>query len=392
MKKNHSLTLSAFRDPASSAMLSCLRRLKLSVLLVVISMTLLTTAFGPVTAKSVKIDFSKTVSMKSLVEKVEVISLESNAQTLTAPYSNVKVFNGRLYVADKGNQTLKVFDIGTGKFAGSFGNQGKAANEYYEISDFFVTGEHIIILSSSEPKMLFFDLDGKYQSTKIPESNYNKLAVIDDGYLLMTGGFGEEDEKRGSLVELGNDMKIRKYLLPNPVERLGFAWMPEISTHGKEHYCFRTFYDNIYRYRNGNVDTFYAFDFGKFSSKQEYEKSIASSGQSGAVAVRRTNASIDKFGISDKYSFTFISKPTPENVENCYFIEDLKSGKSKLAVMPWLEFVTPVLVDDTLYIYLDSMEFAELLENKQLPIEYGRKVDEEGIEYFLLKVKLKPIN
>ena len=365
---------------------------KYSVFLFAAGLALHFAAIAPAAAKTVKIDFSKTVPLRSLVEKVDVVPLESTPQTLTSPYSCVKVFGGRLYISDKNNtKTLKVFDAGTGKFIGSFGSIGKAANEYNKIDDFFVTGDQIIILSSSEPKMLFYGLDGKYQSTKIPESRYNKLAAIDDGYLLMSGGFGEEDEKRGSLVELGDDMKIRKYLLPNPVDKSGFAWIPEISTYGKEHYLFRAQDDNIYRYRNGSVDVLYAFDFGKFSSAQSEVSRPLPTGQSGVVSVRMTNASIVKFGISDKYSFTFISKPTPENVENCYFIEDLKSEKSKLALMPWLEFVTPVLVDDTLYIYLDSMEFAELLENKQLPIEYNGKVDDEDLGYFLVKIKLKPI-
>lgn len=84
-------------------------------------------------------------SWDEFVEKVEVIPLETNDSSVIGIFHKGIVTGNDIFVFDFRHHLLLNFDI-TGNFKRKIGKEGKGPEEYLEIRDFCVTGNHIYIL------------------------------------------------------------------------------------------------------------------------------------------------------------------------------------------------------------------------------------------------------
>lgn len=107
----------------------------------------------------------------------QIIPLETISNSVFANPDKVYVLKDKMFLQDRQNRTLKVFDI-AGKFLFDVGNKGKGPQEYLAVRDFMITENIIYILDYK--KILCFDAsNGKFKSIiNITTQEMNPLSFL----------------------------------------------------------------------------------------------------------------------------------------------------------------------------------------------------------------------
>lgn len=93
------------------------------------------------------------------IEKMEVIALETNDSCLISTISKVKYINEKLYIFDRGTNSIFVFDK-EGRCDTVLSKKGGGPDEYRQIADFDVTENYIVLFDPlGSIKRYNFDLE-----------------------------------------------------------------------------------------------------------------------------------------------------------------------------------------------------------------------------------------
>lgn len=96
---------------------------------------------------------------------------------LSEPCDVAASADGRLYVADTGHKTVKVFDI-NGDYLFQFGTRGKGAGQFLAPAGIAVSGDRVYVADGLIMKVEIFDLSGKYIGALITRDVKNTYGAM----------------------------------------------------------------------------------------------------------------------------------------------------------------------------------------------------------------------
>ena len=113
-------------------------------------------------------------------DKQDLIVLETNDDSLIGDVSNVIIVKNRIFIIDNITHSINVYDL-NGRFKYKIQHQGRASNEYIEMTDVYINPSNIYVLDNSGNKIVVYNLMGSYEYT-IDISDYwaNNIFVIND--------------------------------------------------------------------------------------------------------------------------------------------------------------------------------------------------------------------
>lgn len=131
-----------------------------------------------------KIDPKFDYPLDSIINKMDIIPLETSDRCLIENIVSIKESKDYYYILSDKNQALYKFDK-NGKFISKIGNKGQGPGEYISINQIEVDNAQsvIYVLDYFGQSLLLYDFDGNYiKSFKLPKDHsFNKFALSNDG-------------------------------------------------------------------------------------------------------------------------------------------------------------------------------------------------------------------
>lgn len=166
--------------------------------------------------------FNENSDYSNFIDSVEVVKLETNANSLIGNIQKIEFQNNKFYVLDD-SQVLFIFDE-TGKYLNKLNKRGKGPGEYLEMRDFFVNNDGSIKILSYR-KILTYDSNLKFieqRAIKVKSDNRREINPINflpsgDFTFLYSGSFGIKNivpGKDNALYCINNKNKIISEYLP----------------------------------------------------------------------------------------------------------------------------------------------------------------------------------
>lgn len=133
-------------------------------------------------------NIDKTFDVTQLCDSIEVqdiIVLETNDDSLIGEVSNISIVDNQIFIIDNLMHGINVFDL-NGVFKYQIQHQGRARNEYIEMTDVFIDTNNIYILDNGSQKIVIYNLMGNYEYM-IDISNYwaHNIFVVNDAIYLI---------------------------------------------------------------------------------------------------------------------------------------------------------------------------------------------------------------
>lgn len=173
--------------------------------------------------ESIRIEFNKDQEQKeillsSFVDKLDVVKLETNNESLIGSVTNIEFHNKQYYISDR-FITEKVFLFDNeGKFIKTISNAGKGPGEYMSL-DFIAVDkfrDEFIIVDAQSMKLLIFDLTGVFKKELYLNYWICSLYVSDNEYFLYL--YDTDKEPFNLIIIDKNTLKVKgKYFQKTPV-------------------------------------------------------------------------------------------------------------------------------------------------------------------------------
>lgn len=132
------------------------------------------------------------------------VKLETKKSNLIGNVDEIKIYNDRIYVLDKGvSKMIYAFEL-NGEFIGSIGQKGRGPGEYLapEGIEIDKVNNELIVVSVANRKFLRYDLVGNFLGDFDVEVAFVDFKILDNGNFVLLGGdysnthLGEEMNKR----------------------------------------------------------------------------------------------------------------------------------------------------------------------------------------------------
>ena len=211
----------------------------------------------------------------SFLDSVSYVSLDS--KNLIAHISELQYKNNRYYIVDDISKKLAVFDsVGHALF--EIDAVGRGPGEYAEIADFYVTDEHIIILSRNLKKIITYDLEGIVLEEVSIDDYINGLRPTESGYITYStiGIRSSEDERPPGITELilSPERHINKPLQVFGGSYAQYAYAQHVHfTEGNDgSYLLLNPSDTIFSYKDDSLGVKYILDFGKKNIPKKHKE------------------------------------------------------------------------------------------------------------------------
>jgi hypothetical protein len=207
--------------------------------------------------------------VSDVVASARYIKLEEREHGLIGNIDKAICDQGRYYLLDRdATQSLLVFDH-NGKFVFGIDRRGKGPGEYEAPDDFVIEPDtkRIIILDSSQRKLLYYDSNGKFESESTIDFAAHSFAWIGPNTCLfylydMPFGQGHVLEHFGMVMLKSGE--IAKKLLPYPESSNRFQFMPQaVFWSNMEALLFApVFCDTVFQVASSVIIPKYSIDFG----------------------------------------------------------------------------------------------------------------------------------
>ena len=254
-------------------------------------------------------------ALTDIVEKIELIPLETNAEALFGDMSEMLLLGDSYVLWDRMNARMARFDA-AGRFLNTIGRAGNGPGEYVGIQS-VQADDGLVVFSFPPHKMLRYAADG----TLVGERDFDDLGgqscVVPEG-ILTYYGFGTGREERAALLR--EDGTSEAFLKTSAKVLNMTPDTPIFSFDGDRVYFTDSFTPTIYVYENGSVSQEVSFDFGSAAIGESFfhfEDAMASAEY---MMSSVEFAMVRRYMHSKDYQIVEVIIQKREGVEICYGI------------------------------------------------------------------------
>lgn len=150
----------------------------------------------------------------SKLSPMKYIALENTEGAFFGRIDKIRIANNKILILDYRTKTVLTYDI-SGKYIGKLSKEGKAGDEYLQITDFDVdTNGNIYILDSQADKLNKYDSLFNVISTERLPFEADILKIVDENIIFGLSSWNN-GEKSGDKIALSdNKLNITNSLLP----------------------------------------------------------------------------------------------------------------------------------------------------------------------------------
>ena len=212
------------------------------------------------------LDHAPSIPTEKLFSKIEIISLETNEQSLIQKISKVIEYNSRLYILDSRQKAILIFDK-AGKFISKIHTVGRAPSEYSLLYDIAIN-TYSETLEALDPmgKIITYDLKGNYISSihlPHPPMAYHHISILNkDSILLHTEPrittdytFRIFSRKVNSITKQFN----------NQQESIAWLMKGVLQVYKDTLYYSQAIHHEVYKIIRDSLHHAYSWNFGKYS-------------------------------------------------------------------------------------------------------------------------------
>lgn len=212
------------------------------------------------------LDHYQSIPTEKLFSKIEIISLETNEQSLIQKISKVIEYNSRLYILDSRQKAILIFDK-AGKFISKIHTVGRAPSEYSLLYDIAIN-TYSETLEALDPmgKIITYDLKGNYISSIYlphPPMAYHLISILNkDSILLHTEPYITTDDtfrifsrKADSITKQFNKQQ----------EFIAWNIKGPLQVYKDTLFYSQAIHNEVYKIINDSLYHAYSWNFGKYS-------------------------------------------------------------------------------------------------------------------------------
>tara|TARA_R110001599_G_scaffold322540_1_gene533628 strand:- start:11715 stop:12863 length:1149 start_codon:yes stop_codon:yes gene_type:complete len=161
--------------------------------------------------KSIPIDLdAEEVKLASAIEAVEIMQFEEGSEGLIDQVNLLNESAEHYVIVSRGYSTVFIFDK-QGKFIRDFNHKGNGPEEYQPILNLWQEGDHIVVYSSANNRVLKYDHEGNFIAAFKMEYPYTNVFPQKNGYVANLN----TDDLDDRLVFLDENFKRRSTALPH---------------------------------------------------------------------------------------------------------------------------------------------------------------------------------
>jgi hypothetical protein len=131
------------------------------------------------------LDRNSSLYLPDVIDTMYGIKLENHPHALLGSIEKIVVKDDAFYIFDKHQtKSLKKFDR-HGKFLTSFGTSGRGSGQYFQLTDFSVTANEVIMYDQFRRVLLFYDLDGNFIRERAVPFFATAFHVLENGMFVF---------------------------------------------------------------------------------------------------------------------------------------------------------------------------------------------------------------
>lgn len=250
-----------------------------------------------------KIQFEDNTSIQPLISSiaaVELVPLETDSTHLLGASPDMLLAGNDYILADRQNCRIYRYSSG-GKFLNAIGEKGRANNEYANIDNIQTTDNDVMVFSRPG-KMLRFSKDGATCTLReINDKGVQSYLVGSDilTYYSYSSGHPYRLALLGARDTLG--------FLRTKEKVMNFAGDGQVFSGDEKNGIFvlDSYSPTIYEFKDGSLDPYLSFDFGKYSIPEEFYN-FKDAFQSSQYLFTRNFALVHKFFCSKDFQLVEI--------------------------------------------------------------------------------------
>lgn len=206
--------------------------------------------------ETIELSQSVEISTNDLIDKFELIPLSTPNGLMVGSIDDLIVTKDRIIISDVRVEDYAMLFDRSGKYISTLGRQGRAPNEYIDLSHVALMpdNETIALYDNYGSKILFFDHDGHFIESKLMKFRFNSMEFISDTEVVCAMyGLGEEDPglkdsqfANDLILFTDGDFQIEGGFMPNRFQS-NYTWItPYLKKIKDIVYISRPYCDTIY--------------------------------------------------------------------------------------------------------------------------------------------------
>tara|TARA_R110000796_G_scaffold74374_1_gene167335 strand:+ start:321003 stop:322193 length:1191 start_codon:yes stop_codon:yes gene_type:complete len=161
--------------------------------------------------KSIPINLeAEEVKLASAIEAVEIMQLEEGSDGFVSIIYKLNESAEHFVIVDSKELNIFIYNK-QGKFEGTFNHNGNGPEEYQGITDVWQEGDHIVVYSSANNRVLKYDHEGNFIAAFKMEYPYTNVFPQKNGYVANLN----TDDLDDRLVFLDENFKRKSSALPH---------------------------------------------------------------------------------------------------------------------------------------------------------------------------------
>lgn len=250
-----------------------------------------------------------------------LLPLEETAESRIAHVDKLILSDSVLYLLDaRVAKRCYCFSILSGKFLFTFGEVGRANNEYLDINDISVDSKSGHIHALCNKNCIFvYDAHGVFIQRRDIPFVANNMEYEDGQYLFVC-----DDIDKGGLLVTDDEFKVKRSYFPNEDDHLHHYMLHPFQKRGDGTTSYIRYMDNkVYHIsQDGEMDVLYDINFG--STSLDRETANAMDEMSLDKYIKNGRGWLKYFSENDKYAWVvFFDQKKP-----CVSLFDKQSGES----------------------------------------------------------------
>lgn len=230
-----------------------------------------------ITTIKIDLDSAKRGSLSEIFESVSYVLLKTDvSNSLVWPHSVKVSRKGEFYIRDVGTQSLMVFDA-FGNFLRAYEPKGKGPQEFFQMVDFQISDNKVIIFDMSLGKLIDFDHQGEFLDERRFIKRFLNFYKTDDYILNFTSYSADYDLYSFVKTNLPTEECVGFFKFPESKLNLGNFDFPTgfmETFEGNRLYFNVPFSTQVAQFEitSGTLSSIFNFDFGKYTMSEELFK------------------------------------------------------------------------------------------------------------------------